>query len=346
MAEPGNVGKLNVEIGGNVAPLKAALKDAEVSAKQAAASIGESATKANESLGGIGKGGQLDGAVKGFKDATAGARNFFNVISAGVGMLMRFLGIIGLVTAALVGAATGLKALWEWLVKVEEGANTAGLALADPFLKQMERLQKAGITPVINFGQLVKDTERLKTLVEELDKIRSKDQNSLDTPEHRERQAQIKALEAEEKIILDRRRQAIERAEQAEAEKAAAEEQEAITKRTIEAERKARDDKRKFDKDQREYNAETERIIREETKRRLDEQEKQQKAAGEEMRKMAREYAAELTRAFQSANEQNRAASDAMMERMATSVNRLKEIAESNRQAQNRGDTSTAGGVW
>ncbi len=341
MAEGGSqrVGGIHVDITANTAPIQAGLKQTEEATKQTAA-------KVNESIGGIGKGGQLDGAVKGFKDATAGARNFFNAISAGVGMLSRFLGIIGLVTAALVGAVTGLKALWEWLAKVEEGANTAALALADPFAKELEKIKKADITPAINIDQLIKDTERLKELTTELDEARSKDQNSLDTPEHRERQAKIKALEAEEKIIRDRRRQAIERAEQAEAEKAAAEEQAAITKRTIEAERKARDDKRKFDADQREYNAETERLIKEETKKRLEEQEKQQKAAGEAMRKMAREYAAELTSAFQNANKENRAASDAMMERMATSVNRLKEIAESNRQAQNRGDTSTAGGVW
>ena len=333
------IGGIHVDITANTAPLKEGLKQAEAETQKTAA-------KVNESLGGIGKGSAFDNLGKGLKDSTAGLRNLLSSVVGVVGAFTRMLGLIGLVTAAIVGAVTGLKSLWEWLAKVEEGAETAGLALADPFLKQMERLQKAGITPVINFDQLVKDTERLKSLVEELDKIRAKDQNSLDTPEHRERQAQIKALEAEEKIINDRRRQAIERAEQAEAEKAAAEEQAAITKRTIEAERKARDDKRKFDAEQREYNAETERIIREETKKRLDEQEKRQKADGEAMRKMAREYAAELTSAFQNANKENRAASDAMMERMATSINRLKEIAESNKQAMNRGDTSTAGGVW
>lgn len=322
MAEGGSqkIGGVHVEVGAKITGLQEGMKQAEATTKQTAQTMGESAKQAGEKID-----TEVSAKVAKSERLVLGLQKAFKALILPVSIVT---GMAAL-TARIVEAQKELFTLQEAM---------AGVSLA--FANFGKTSAEAGLSPLEK--ELRKVDEAAAKAKEDLDAILQGEQSKRGTLPGavwaRMWKGSIKDIEDRHDEAMDR----IYGQQQRNRERAFENDRAARAKAAAEADAKMWDDLRKQRED-----ADKDALKAIEDRRKANEKAMQEQVkAMEAMTKMAGQYAAELSAAFSGAVASNRAASDAMMERMATSVNRLKEIAESNRQAQNRGDTSTAGGVW
>lgn len=331
MADNSEVARAKVTFEGDINPLRAANKQAEAETKQ-------TADKINASLGSIGKGGTFDGIANGIKESTAGVRNLFSVVSSGIGMLTRTLGIIGMVTGAVTLLAVGAKKVYDYFNDTANEAERIETNLknaAAAYERYVERVRVASKnlpsptpnTSILNPADINKDNARAAELLKdiELRKQTRRDfqdqQRELDEIELRRQQRAAAQARAEE---IERQQAEQERA--AKALKSAQERAKAeldAQKALHEAERQRMEEKRQ----------ENERYFR-----RMEEiEEKRTKRAEEQARiqiDAAKESAAILRETAEKFNAHMSSSISAMrnqFDQMASNVGRLMEIAEAQR---------------
>lgn len=341
------IGRVNVEITGNAAPLKESLKQAESATQQTAA-------KMNASFGAVGRGGAFDGIAKGIKDSTAGVRNLLSAVVGVVGAFTRMLGLVGLVVTAVTTLAYGAKKVWDHFTgaadeaaRIEENLKNAAAAY-ERYVERVRNAAKSLPAPNPNTGVLDpegvnSDAKRAAELVKDIE-LRKKTRRDFSIQQRELEEIEQRRIQRRN---VELRSAEIERQNEAKsAEDEAAKEEIAITALRMKHLKEVQEERMKHEEEFRKYNLETQLLIIKKTRERNAEIMAHQRAESAARRKMAAEFAAELTNAFNQANNANKAASDAMMERMAYSINRLKEIAEAGQGSRHRGDTSTAGGQW
>lgn len=323
----GTIGKLNVEITGNAAPLKAALKEGEQATKQSA----EAMTQAGE-VGSAGFDKAAEGAGR-LKESLHAVHKFIRFVFMPAIIAREFVEFIKRFEEARAEADKFRAALDQTLFAYEQlvaarakkiGTTTDEQsidAIREQAVKAKDAIQEEALKAehdarARGVGGLLWEYIAGGMSVEEMqaeadDRIRKIGQLAeSDVARERERQRQERAkknAEEEAKWWID-----------------AMKEIEAYRKKMDDDALEAIEERRKAN----------EKLMLE------------QQRATEMSRKQAAEFARQISDAFSSAIAQNRAASDALSEKIAYSVNRLREIAESQRQSTSRGSSSTAGGVW
>lgn len=145
------IGETYVEVGAKITELQEGMKQAEAETRK-------TASKMNEALGTVGRGGTFDGISKGIKDSTAGVRNLLSAVVGVVGAFTRMLGLIGLVGTAVTAVAIGAKRMWDYFTGAADEAERVQKNMEDAakayerYVARVAAAAKNLPSPVPNLG--------------------------------------------------------------------------------------------------------------------------------------------------------------------------------------------------
>lgn len=217
MAEGGPpLGEIRIDFTGNLKPLEAAAAQAGAVAQGAATKAAEAATGATGSpitpqiaaastatnaatQATTGLNAALKEQAQGIRESVGGFLSLERVI-------FRFVGVIGILGGAVTAAIAGFVAMGSWISKLGYDAEVTGRKLADPLIKELDKLSAARPAPTVNLDGLKADADRLKVIDQSIRDEMSSMRKGIAGNQGQDEASQIRIdrLNQERKQIVDR----------------------------------------------------------------------------------------------------------------------------------------------